>query len=253
MKFFRRIRFKALKTQKIKNYITYAIGEILLVVIGIFIAIQINQRYEQEKQNDEGHKILESLLVEFKQNQVQLDGLVKDYKWVYESSDYLIKNFGPELKNLPASTLDSLMGGILYVPEYYPSESVYNLMINTGKFDLIQNDSIKLAITNTKGLYPLYEMTARRVDQVTFEKLHKIMDEQGYPMKNILGGRLTSFGRYRDTISNYNYENMFNNHEFENTLELRRICTSDVWTVAEWIKKSQDDAIVKIEYELAKN
>ena len=230
----------------------YAIGEILLVVIGIFIAIQINERYEQKKQNDEGQEILKSLLTEFKQNQDQLEGLIADYEWVYNSADYLIENYGPELKSIPRKELDSLMGGILYVPEYYPSESVYNLAISTGKFDLIKNDSLKIMIANTIGLLPLYNMTSRRVEDVTFNRLHKIIDNEGYLMKDILGGRLTSFGKYREDYPKYDYSGIFENIEFENSLELRRICSSDILAVSKMIKNSQDNTIDEIERELAK-
>jgi len=42
IKFFRKIRQKTLTENKFGKYLTYAIGEIILVVIGILIAIQIN-------------------------------------------------------------------------------------------------------------------------------------------------------------------------------------------------------------------
>jgi hypothetical protein len=42
IKFFRQIRFKLMETGKTSKYFKYAIGEIVLVVIGILIALQIN-------------------------------------------------------------------------------------------------------------------------------------------------------------------------------------------------------------------
>lgn len=49
MKFFRRIRHRLLNANKLGNYLLYAIGEIVLVVIGILIAIQINNWNEKTK------------------------------------------------------------------------------------------------------------------------------------------------------------------------------------------------------------
>lgn len=49
-KFFRKIRFNLIKTNKALEYIKYALGEILLVVIGILLAVQINN-WNQEKEN----------------------------------------------------------------------------------------------------------------------------------------------------------------------------------------------------------
>ena len=54
-KFFRRIRQKLIVDSRFSKYLVYAIGEIVLVVIGILIALQINswhqgnQRLAQEK------------------------------------------------------------------------------------------------------------------------------------------------------------------------------------------------------------
>ena len=42
IKFFRRIRQQLLTENKLAKYLLYAIGEIILVVIGILIALQIN-------------------------------------------------------------------------------------------------------------------------------------------------------------------------------------------------------------------
>lgn len=49
IKFFRRIRYKLMETGKTGKYFKYAIGEIVLVVIGILIALQINNWNEENK------------------------------------------------------------------------------------------------------------------------------------------------------------------------------------------------------------
>jgi hypothetical protein len=51
IKFFRRIRQNLLIEGKTTSYLKYAIGEIVLVVIGILIALQINNWNEQQKNN----------------------------------------------------------------------------------------------------------------------------------------------------------------------------------------------------------
>ena len=49
IKFFRKIRQKLLSENKFSKYLIYAIGEIILVVIGILIALQFNNYNEQHK------------------------------------------------------------------------------------------------------------------------------------------------------------------------------------------------------------
>jgi hypothetical protein len=52
IKFFRKIRFNHLKEGKFLNYLKYAVGEIILVVIGILIAVNINNYNEKRKQRN---------------------------------------------------------------------------------------------------------------------------------------------------------------------------------------------------------
>jgi len=51
IKFFRKIRQQLLTENKFSKYLLYAIGEIVLVVIGILIALQIDNANEIKKQN----------------------------------------------------------------------------------------------------------------------------------------------------------------------------------------------------------
>jgi len=52
IKFFRKIRFNQLKEGKFLNYLKYGVGEIILVVIGILIAVNINNYNEKRKQKN---------------------------------------------------------------------------------------------------------------------------------------------------------------------------------------------------------
>ena len=61
LKLFRRIRQKLLSQNRISQYLTYAMGEIFLVVIGILIALQINNWNEDRKNQREAVAILKNL------------------------------------------------------------------------------------------------------------------------------------------------------------------------------------------------
>ena len=62
IKFFRKIRQKLLQQNKIGSYFKYAIGEILLVVIGILIALQINNANEAHKAKQSEKAVLKNLI-----------------------------------------------------------------------------------------------------------------------------------------------------------------------------------------------
>ena len=54
-------RFKKLVSMETSKYLRYAVGEVILVVIGILIALQVNNFNEIRKQKNEEKKILLSL------------------------------------------------------------------------------------------------------------------------------------------------------------------------------------------------
>ncbi|AVR45386.1 hypothetical protein C7S20_08945 [Christiangramia fulva] len=66
IKVFRNIRQKLVEQNKVRNYVLYAVGEIFLVVIGILIALQVNNWNEGRKQNIEKDLIMQSLVTDLK-------------------------------------------------------------------------------------------------------------------------------------------------------------------------------------------
>ena len=68
IKFIRKIRQKLLTENKFRKYLLYAIGEIVLVVIGILIALQINNWNEDRKERIVEKKIYENLLSDIKED-----------------------------------------------------------------------------------------------------------------------------------------------------------------------------------------
>lgn len=61
IKFFRRIRQQLLTENKFSKYLLYAVGEIVLVVIGILIALNINNRNEQRITEEKERFALEEI------------------------------------------------------------------------------------------------------------------------------------------------------------------------------------------------
>jgi hypothetical protein len=73
IKFFRKIRQKLLSENKFSKYLLYAIGEIVLVVIGILIALQINNWNNNHKLEKEEIQLMKSLHKEFTINLTLFD------------------------------------------------------------------------------------------------------------------------------------------------------------------------------------
>tara|TARA_R110002124_G_scaffold149259_1_gene315312 strand:+ start:2432 stop:2827 length:396 start_codon:yes stop_codon:yes gene_type:complete len=79
LRFFRQIRKKLMEQNKIRTYLLYAVGEILLVVIGILIALQINNWNEQRKEKQQEEIYLESLHQEMIQDTVRINRYIDQF------------------------------------------------------------------------------------------------------------------------------------------------------------------------------
>ena len=91
IKFFRKIRQRLLTENKFSKYLLYAIGEIILVVIGILIALQVNNYNEAKKQEIKTKEILTKVHEELAINIQKSDDIIAYYK-TKDSLFYLFFN-----------------------------------------------------------------------------------------------------------------------------------------------------------------
>ena len=82
MRLFRKIRHKQILDNKKAQYLKYALGEIILVVIGILIALQINNWNQSIKDKNSLNEYLIKIKSHTSQDQEQLEELVKGRKQI---------------------------------------------------------------------------------------------------------------------------------------------------------------------------
>ena len=90
IKFFRRIRQNLLSEGKTGKYLKYAIGEIILVVIGILIAVQINNWNENQRLKTQELKILLDFRESLDADAIYRSSSTKVYNKARKSMDFLI-------------------------------------------------------------------------------------------------------------------------------------------------------------------
>ena len=73
LRFFRQIRQRLLTDNKFSKYLLYAVGEVLLIVIGILIALQLESWNSQSERNKHSQQLLKSLLVELQHDYAYFD------------------------------------------------------------------------------------------------------------------------------------------------------------------------------------
>jgi hypothetical protein len=165
IKFFRKIRQKMLTENKFSKYLLYAIGEIVLVVIGILIALQINNWNETNKLQKRELTLLSELNTNLKINIINLEKDIEIQNKSIKSFDYIL--------NLPNSNLpynDSIpiyLLDIEYAPDVILVSSAFQTLKSSG-LEIIQSDSLRIEIVNLFEVdYPnLMQETRRLEDQL---------------------------------------------------------------------------------------
>jgi hypothetical protein len=153
IKFFRKIRYDLMEKNKTGKYLKYAIGEIILVVIGILIALQINQWNENRKENNALKTLTENLNNEFQKNLKELEIDLSRVKNTITASNTLLSYTG--LKNVEVDNIiiDSLIFYAVSNPTWNPSSYVLNDIKNSGKLSTLKNENLKLLLYDWDRLY----------------------------------------------------------------------------------------------------
>ena len=157
LKFFRRIRQDLINNNKTTQYFKYAIGEIVLVVIGILLALQINNWNEERKTKVQQVTFIASL----KQDLTSDTKYLKDFIDQVEFSYQLLKNQSDRI-NQSSFNRDSLINfvrydiNVLMVDFEGFNNNTYESLKMSGKVDLLteplKNNLFELSLIQAKGL-----------------------------------------------------------------------------------------------------
>jgi hypothetical protein len=145
IKFFRRIRQRLLTENKFSKYLIYAIGEIFLVVIGILIALSINNWNNNNVRVNEEASLLHDMIIDLKQN-INVSNTVLD---IHDAT--LERNIDLRRvllnKNSNQDNISQLIGSLTSSATPTFSTSTYKTISRTG-LNIIRSDTLKKSILN---------------------------------------------------------------------------------------------------------
>lgn len=153
IKFFRSFRKRLLTENKFNKYLLYAVGEIILVVIGILIALQINNLNEQRKQNVLEQDYLVALKKEYENNLVEVMRVIDLNSDLFKNARELADYTGPGEPNITEEKFAQLyFNTINSEVQYRPGSGVTTEIISSGKLSIFQNKELKNALATLDGL-----------------------------------------------------------------------------------------------------
>jgi hypothetical protein len=150
--FFRKIRQKTLTKNKFSKYLLYAVGEIILVVMGILIALQINNWNEARKVTAQEVVYLKSFKSDLQLSIFEIEQIVATRKTHIKYANSVLEHFnGRPVADW--NLFNKQLVSIYTWQGFYLIDNTYQELKNSGNFAIISNDSIKNGMLNLDLLY----------------------------------------------------------------------------------------------------
>lgn len=149
--FLRNIRKTLVAKNSLGRYLLYAIGEIILVVVGILLALQINNWNEDQRMREVELKTLRDLKVEFTENLKDAIRVYEGNKGVFMATSKLQEN--AETARYDRIQTDSLLFYMFDWFDYTPKPGASNNLINAGNLNLIRNEELRYLLTLWPGVH----------------------------------------------------------------------------------------------------
>ena len=174
--FFRQIRRGLIENKKIRTYLTYAIGEIILVVLGILIAISLNNLKDASDLKKDELKLYSDLATELRE----------DLKDIQENSDY--NNHFLERYRLGSQiiltdtnkdqrgTLASIAGDLTKFSDFKNDRPIYDRLFSSGESELISDSEIIADLKSLAVMYNYLNRLERNQQDFMYSVLPKIAD-----------------------------------------------------------------------------
>jgi hypothetical protein len=149
IKFLRKIRYNLISTGKTSKYFKYAIGEIILVVIGILIALQVNNRNEDQKERKSEIRYLQRIKADLAQDSLSIYNAIQSNLYRKERAEYLLQlsKHNTLVIDQPTYFIQSIeYAGYTYSPRQ--TDHTYEEIKSAGELALILNEDLRTQISS---------------------------------------------------------------------------------------------------------
>ena len=141
-----------MEKNKTGKYLKYAIGEIILVVIGILIALQINNWNENKKTKQQELIILENVLQDLKKDKIGLNNIIERRISKAASAEIMVSYYeGIKINKL--SDYYFHWTNVLYWEAHYPRNIAFKELVNSGNVSIIKNVDIRNLLLDINASY----------------------------------------------------------------------------------------------------
>ena len=200
-------RFRNFGQNRIAKYALYAVGEIILVVIGILIALQVNNWNEKNKNSKKEVGYLRNLQQDLRIDSLRLAELKNDFEVAVDSKKVFETNLDGNYVN--DSLVTHFMNQHYFVNDFIPNTTTLDELTNSNGLNLINNEVLRREIVT---LYNTYEDLILKL-QLGSEKSQRI---------------LAHTSNYVNDITSITYDEMYSllaDNYFKNQIRMNYLVT----------------------------
>ena len=209
---FHKIRRQMIDTGRVRKYLFYALGEIILVVIGILIALEVNNRNDAHQTRAKELVYLQKLKADLENSNQKMDQFILKQKQYVTAAQEIIDHIeGKPI--LDWQVFNEQCISIYDWRRFYLDNYTFQDLIYSGNLNLISNDTIKTLLLQLDGLYQQYKAKEEhfRFDSETiiFTPSYNLLDLHPTFKKHIGQDVVLSEDMYRDYFRDKRTKNGF--------------------------------------------
>jgi len=177
---------------KTARYLKYALGEIFLVMIGILLALQVNNWNEDRKNRIEEQSLYNSLIESLESDLEDVnDKLPIVNKAIDAQKIFMTNSFDTIKKDYTISEIQDLLFALSESSRsFFPNYGLYNKISNNNQIDLIQSNDLQMKIIE------LYEQFYKRYNDVDLNIEHQSIFSLYTNFYSKIQNYITEYGRY---------------------------------------------------------
>jgi len=239
IKFFRRIRQNLLLEGKTGKYLKYAIGEIILVVIGILIALQINNWNNNIQQSKLERKYLSEIKNNLAFDLIDIQFNINFNESRLKSNKIILRYLDKEISY--SDSLQFHFGNLIFTTRTLPNNSTYETLKSRG-LEIISNDSLRQQITK------LYSYVYHNI--IDFEKQDDNSFQYGIFMPEV--SKAIEITEVWENGYAINEQNIVNNIQLKNAIVTNIKLRETMLSWYKGLRREVEKSINAIEIELKK-
>ena len=246
LRFFSKLRYHVLSKNKSRKYLTYAFGEIILVMIGILLALQVNNWNVERTDKKRETKYLANIVLDLKKDIARLDFLIEFRKARVIGDQKLIDHINGSPINSVAEIATNV-SNTLMEDNFSPNNTTFLELSNSGNLNLLSNETIKVLLLELEELYKINNLNIAHEtfdyrEYISKPVLKYVNIDQIFPV--FLGEKTVE----QQNITLGSFKGLFESREYKNGLYLMTVMSTGFITAYENIKMKSKKII-----ELIKN